>query len=1240
LKRSVFLIGLCNAVLLITIPTVSAAETTWSELFTDWFLANFGIEPELYFDLDNHNVYGDKQEYTLKTSIDDIDKAFDYEVKVLSKSANINVWLEYYQEKTCQRDEFTSEPDPLNLTKDGTKTVITKVDYDCSEWVMVNKQDVALELIKSNDFTDVRVRREWGEMPKENCVDDGFYTVCEQRVDIVLNYAGREYIEYAQWLQTTTTWNGIFSNTEDTGNITLATTGSEGNPITDWPLNGNNGECYGAGTDGTNIWTLDTGDPSIFKYDMSGNYADEWALNGADVNSLSMTTDGNYIYTQDLDNVKVHRYQMDGTYVDAWSLNVSNAGSRALATDGTYIYSAERTTRLLYKYTMTGTYVNIYLLADVSNTDIRGLTTNGIYIWANDIGADEIFKYNMDGSAVTSWSSSASSRGLANYGSSIWSCDSSDTMYEYEIELPYSEGNFTSSALPSNGSEIYVDTIEWFGFDNVEVCGMATNTTDGCSWVNVTAGGNASISITNYSFVRGNLYLGSEGIYINSTWDYVVFVDEQLAPIDSTELKINASTDNNYTDDNLYAEFRLGSDSEGDAIVYNISWFVGGVWNVTYGNLTNTTALTLETFNSENTSQREEWAFSVISCDIPDYLCSGTIYSSNITIRSQPPTIPTIDIPLNNTKSGNTSIMLNCSGSTDTDLDTIYYEFYVDENNPNPPTTQVNISEYGWYNYESWSGNYWYRCRANDSTSYSPYTEPIYFQMNSARILNASLEYETTITEGDTENYYTNVTMNKWNTADITANLTYNGTEYIATRTTLSTQDDIDVYRFAVSVSIPNVDGESTMSGFWNFTLDMIDGTEERNDTYSFSQTVGTIGLFECPDATFNETQAVAMNFTFWEEINNTQRHLANNDTLQELDFNLILYTDNIIANDTLYLTGSNLSSQEYLVCISPPETTFNMNGVLEYWNSDFDRRHYYFNQHVVNNDTEKVSLYMLPSIYSTEITFKIFDADEDPLPNVFIYVEKYYVATDSYERIAMGETDSDGRDVIFLRRSDTFYRYRLKDINNNELVVTEKSAISSSETEVEIRIPVVTASEELEEFENIVSTLTWTNATYDFKLIYSNAPEDSIVCLSVKSDVNNSIRLVYEECKDAVASSINYSVGSDPGTYTASAYAIIGGVQKYLGTASSTSFLEGIIIDSARASFIQEMGATGIIMGGIVMGTMAIAGLFMGGTIGGYIMLVLGLGLMSVIGIIFMPKTTIIVIICIVGFLIYKSRS
>jgi len=1012
--KKIMLIGIF--VIFLLVPSVSSgiggAEPTnnW-DTFSDWFFGLFGVEPNLQLQEVKQNIKTPTQKYKLK---DVEDKTISVEIKKLTNANYDNLRFRIYEDNICTRRELKTVPD----IKNGTNTYYENVEYSCPSY---NEYPISELQNKRNSvagFFEPEFMIDWGEMPQENCVDTFYGTYCEQKVDLVVSYAGREYVEFAQWLQTSGSWNGEFSNTEeDSGKIVLIDSterllfdGFPGSALntTNW-IETHEGGNVVVEENILKLWSLGDGLASIVQ---SKSSAFSSKLLGGDCFILDVK--------DDLDEgLSSFRFFMNGT---------TNGEVMIFGMD--YVNS--------YDYFLKGG-TNITVCMASNGTSVESIYFNETEIQPSD----------MDGTA--SWdlgSLSGDKEFVLRYKRNVAGSSDFHVHNVYlDSSVSYSEGNFTSIGK-GNGTEYNWDELEYLGFNNVEVRSSDDNSSWD-SWVNGTHETDLGIDSKEYIQWRGWIFTGDEGEYVNISYEL-----GNQAPNSATELKINASTDNNYTEDDIYAEFINGIDPDGDVVIYNISWYNEGVLNLTFGNLTNTTVITLETLENENTTQREDWAFSIITCDIPNYLCSSEVFSANITIRSQPPTTPTLQTPLNNSKIGNSSIVLFCDGSTDPDGDTIYYDIYADTNNP--PTTLVNNSIDGIFNYTT-EGNIYWRCRANDSTEYSNYTDSFYFQMNSVRIHNASLEYESSVMEGESTKYKVNVTINKWNTNDIDTVFNYNGTDYTTVKTIISTNDDIGIYEFERTLTIPNVDGESTMDGFWNFSLGLNDGTTEYNATYDFSQTVETGLIFEC-DGTVNTTQAFVMNITGYYELNNTKivTTPGTNDTGFNLDIDLILYLNDITVNGTLNLDGTNIT--EYDICFSPPDRTFNISGVMEYTKTDYVVREYFFQEATLDNITNEIFLYFL----GEDDAVKFFvDVKEGmfPFTDAIITISKYEPSSGTYKTVSVRKTDNIGEFVTYL---DLDKQYKFSIVKEGVSYGTIEKKATCAEAPCEITLQVAEATEDL----------------------------------------------------------------------------------------------------------------------------------------------------------------------------------
>ena len=1136
MKKIILIFGIF--VILLLVPFVSASKETnnWDKT-KDFFKGMVGIKPNLQFDLDNHNIRGNKQEYTLKTSIEN--KEFDYEVKVLSKSANIETWLEYYDEKICERQIITGYTKG-NLLGNGSYEPINPIydtkEYDCSEWIRATKEEVRIKLNKDNDLTKVKVRRgEWGKMPSENCVniEDTTLQTCTQKVDIIITYSGRKYIEYAQWEQNSGSWNGIHTNTEESGGKIILSSidatdrhylmndNAANNIIVD--SSSNNAPLYRfkpyATPENSNIGNAVglINEAQIFAGQGSDNF-----MASSDLTGITAGTTGSVAFWM---NIPSNATDFDDNYF-IFSLTTNNSATKSqFRIVASFVSSNDRLELRFFEdgpsqfvcYTAIGGFIGgwhhvvvsqnttspIIYMDSLEKTTICDETLD-VTAWFDDILIDATVKadtlvlgdYIENGGSVTNNELEGSIDDLRIYGFDL-SQAQIDLLYNLgdgtEGSLStVTDGYFTSSAF-GEGIEYNWDVLEQLGFSNVEVANSSDNSTFS-NWFNVT--NLTDIGIDNQAYLkwRGHLRDSAVGEYVNISYD-----------IDPPNIVISYPTNTTYSD---IGDIELNY-TVGDPATIDTTWYA-----LNYGiNTTITENITLTIINGSNTI--ELWANDTLGHENYTFI--------TFEVNTQP-TVPTLLYPDNNSKIGNSSIVLGCNGSIDLQSDTIYYAIYADTSNP--PTTLVqNSSTNTEYNYTT-EGNIYYRCNAEDGKAVSGYTDPYYFQMNSIRIFNASMEYDATATEGESKTFSINVTVNKWNTDDITANLTYNGTDHVTTKLVLSNQVDIKEYRFTTTFNIPNILADDTLTGYWNITLFLNDGTKEINDSYSFSQTIEASKLFNCPDGVTNSTQALAINFTAWLETNNTRMEIGqdnySNETGFDMEFNMHIFKNDIGANVTMSLDGTNLT--EYDVCISPPEETYNIIGTVEYSKEGFDARNYYFQSATISNITQNINLYLLEQVFANNIEILIYDEDNVVVENAYIRVQRYDISNDNYFLVAMGRTNFDGVDNIYLRKNDAWYKFSV--IVDGTTKYTDERSRKIIDDLVVLYTEVTSLADIMERFKTIEYTLT--NTTDYITLAYNDVSGTSRKnCLSVIARNGTYEGFVCRTCQESTSGTINCFIGN-----------------------------------------------------------------------------------------------------------------
>ncbi len=215
-----------------------------------------------------------------------------------------------------------------------------------------------------------------------------------------------------------------------------------------------------------------------------------------------------------------------------------------------------------------------------------------------------------------------------------------DALTILNIKPYFTSGTYTSQIFNAAASVDW-EWVEWLGINNTETklqlafrsCNDAACDTE--PWSAYEDNGSSSlVGINDNQYFQYIANFTTTDITKTPLLDWVNIsyaVAANQAPANPSQLKINSTTNFNYTSDDVYAEFLLGSDPEGDAIVYNISWY-SDTTSFESGNLTNYTGLMQETLKSGNLTKGDNWSFSIIECDIPSYDCSSLVYSANITI--------------------------------------------------------------------------------------------------------------------------------------------------------------------------------------------------------------------------------------------------------------------------------------------------------------------------------------------------------------------------------------------------------------------------------------------------------------------------------------------------------------------------------------------------------------------------------------------------------------------------------
>lgn len=244
------------------------------------------------------------------------------------------------------------------------------------------------------------------------------------------------------------------------------------------------------------------------------------------------------------------------------------------------------------------------------------------------------------------------------------------------------------------------------------------------------------------------------------------------------------------------------------------------------------------------------------------------------------------------------------------------------------------------------------------------------------------------------------------NTIINNATLLWNGTSYTPTVSSAG-----GIYTYSSTFTAPTVSSNTNVTFYWN-----IYANEIQSNTSSYNQTILFVGMDNCSSYTVK-----AMTFTLYNESTLTTMY----GTL-EMVFDLYLNPLVITTYSTKYQ-----NNYTYSICLSANATNYTFDGYMSYYNtSGYATRTYWFYHAPLNNITQNVSLYLITSGESQEVTFTIKDSVGYPYPSLYVNLQRFFPALNSYNTIQIGKSDANGQLATYLIPYNAYYKMVLLDGN------------------------------------------------------------------------------------------------------------------------------------------------------------------------------------------------------------------
>lgn len=322
-------------------------------------------------------------------------------------------------------------------------------------------------------------------------------------------------------------------------------------------------------------------------------------------------------------------------------------------------------------------------------------------------------------------------------------------------------------------------------------------------------------------------------------------------------------------------------------------------------------------------------------------------------------------------------------------------------------------------------GGHTIRFYANDSYNLSSFTSLSFtnvFATNIRSILFNASTYETAY-----ETFTLNVSYNPLQYSNILASLNYDGTVYNMVQNNVGSNAI-----FNLSFDIPLVATDGEKNPFY-FTIGLLNSTGITYlNTSFYNQTIGQIFLRSC-DATYT---ILSLNFTAYYEKNLTRINPF--DYFSSYDY--YLGTGSIKKNGTI----NNASTEFVEMCIKPVDKTYHYSSLISYTyqgNTTYQPRDYFFNDFLINNITNNISLFLLEVNDVTSFIIKVEDINQLAIPNAYVYIQRYYPETDSYQTVQVVKTDDTGKTIGFYKTETVYYRHIIV-INSQTVLTTSKQKI------------------------------------------------------------------------------------------------------------------------------------------------------------------------------------------------------
>lgn len=432
------------------------------------------------------------------------------------------------------------------------------------------------------------------------------------------------------------------------------------------------------------------------------------------------------------------------------------------------------------------------------------------------------------------------------------------------------------------------------------------------------------------------------------------------------------------------------------------------------------------------------------------------------------------------------------------------------------------------------------------------------------------------------------------------ASLVWNNTAYATTAVNNS-----DHRNHSATVTIPSIGINENITYYFNFS---VNGVAE--NTTKTNQTIYNIDIDNCtiysnPTINFSVVRdelsddPLVVNFTYVWEYNSGETATSYN--------------------------GTTTDRHNVSFCLSHSSINITGDITMQYAKAGYDTRDYIQNDMRMDNDTNSITLYMLTTGSSSQVTIHTVDEKDQDLSNIIIEAYKWDIDENNYDLVETESTDSNGEAYLDLVVGTTYYKFLFY---RDGLLQLETQRFKIFDTTLEYVLADIetTVLEEWMEIQTISANITYSNTTKLLTFIWNDL---NSIANNYCFNITTYNQTYYSNCSTSTSGSMTYILTEYNRSYDAEGYAKHSNSGKYYKIANYAVNL--------YESWMQFIGsANSLALSFILLITMALIAitnksaivLFSSiALIAMYWIGLLPIGLMSLMGILFIATIILIVI-------------